>query len=243
MARLLLVEPDPNLNHNIKRILQKNSYRIDAFLNGDQALQSYNKHHHDLCIINMTLHKSSGLELLTKIRSKSGTVPIIMLTTNSTIEETLLAFANGADHCQHIPFSVPEMIMRIQVFLRRIPPIRRSTFFKIGTLSFDVENRELRDENGKLYRELSPMEARFLMYLCQNTDRGLTREEMLFSVWDKSTYFAGRSMDVYVSRVRKILRDTKNGKIVTLKNIGFRVELVSVQDLSNAMSPPLENEK
>jgi DNA-binding response OmpR family regulator len=179
------------------------------------------KHNFDLCLLDVVLPKKNGMYLASQIRAINDTIPILMLTSKNMDDDKIAGFQSGADDYITKPFNLQELLLRVQVFLKRTKKKEEGqTSFKIGNLDFDYKNLILKD--GKTEHQLTQREADLIKFLCQNNNRVLKRDEILMQVWGKEDYFLGRSMDVFITKVRKYLRDQPGVELQTVHGIGFK---------------------
>lgn len=169
--------------------------------------------------------KKDGFTLAKQIRSQNQQVPILFVTAKSMQEDKIEGFKQGGDDYIVKPFSMEELCLRIEVFLRRSVPAQQNENFKLGNFQFDCTNFILQHGGGE--KTLTQKEAEVLKLLCRNKDRVLKREEILNAVWGNDDYFLGRSMDVFISKLRKYLRDDPRVQIVNYHGVGFRLEVAS----------------
>ena len=223
-AKILLVEDDPNLGFVIKDNLMLKGYDVTLCENGADGYQTFLNKPFDLCVLDVMMPKQDGFSLAKSIREKNTQVPILFVTAKSMLEDKIAGFESGGDDYIIKPFSMDELILRIGVFLRRsIPPNGREEVFSIGTFSFNFTNLTLSHANGS--KILTHKEAEVLRLLSENKNRVLKREEILKAVWGDDDYFLGRSMDVFISKLRKYLKDDPNVQIVNYHGVGFRLEV------------------
>jgi DNA-binding response OmpR family regulator len=166
--------------------------------------------------------KKDGMELANSIRKKNENIPIIMLTSKNMDNDKIAGFESGADDYVTKPYNLHELLLRIQVFLKRSKKKEDEgpVMFKIGDLNFDYTNLVLKNE--KVEHQLTQREADLVRYLCLNANRVLKRDEILMNVWGKDDYFLGRSMDVFITKVRKYLKSQSAAKLQTIHGIGFK---------------------
>jgi len=224
--KILLVEDDPNLGFVIEDNLAIKGYDILRCQDGLQAEEAFNKGAFDLCILDVMLPKKDGFSLAKLFRQQNSHIPILFLTAKSLTEDKLLGFQSGADDYITKPFSLDELVYRIEVFLRRSnvqsPPVPDG-IFTVGKFSFDPA-RLILAKNGNT-KTLTQKEAEVLKLLYTNRDRVMKREEILRQVWGDDDYFMGRSMDVFISKLRKYLREDPAIQIVNYHGVGFRLEV------------------
>jgi DNA-binding response OmpR family regulator len=223
---ILLVEDDPSLGFVIKDNLTLKGYDVTLCTDGVEGENTFHQQAFHLCILDVMLPKKDGFALATTIRQKNKEVPILFLTAKSMTEDKLAGFQTGGDDYITKPFSLEELVYRIEVFLRRSNgqvPAENANIFHVGRFSFDPFNLTLR--NGGIEKTLTQKEAEVLKLLFQNRDRVLKREEILKQVWGDDDYFMGRSMDVFISKLRKYLKDDPAIQIVNYHGVGFRLEV------------------
>jgi len=221
--KILLVEDDPVLGYVVKDFLQKQDFEVTHCTDGDAAWQQFMKNLYDICLLDILLPgKKDGMELANSIRKKNENIPIILLSSKNMDNDKIAGFETGADDYITKPYNLQELLLRIQVFLKRTKKKDDSgpVVFKIGTLNFDYTNLVL--GNDEVEYQLTQREADLVRYLCLNANRVLKRDEILMNVWGKDDYFLGRSMDVFITKVRKYLKSQPNAKLQTIHGIGFR---------------------
>lgn len=234
-TNILLVEDDPNLSDVLKDYLELLGYTVLLAEDGEIGLETFKKKilindGIDLCILDVMLPRMDGFTLAIAIRELNYEVPIIFLTARGQMEDRIAGFKAGCDDYMAKPFSSEELSLRIEAILKRC----RVTFkpapgenYQLGLYSFDTSNLELKF--GETKQNLTPKEAALLRLLCQNMNTLLPREKALREIWGNDDYFIGRSMDVFITKLRKYLRDDPNVAIINVHGSGFRLE---VKDLS-----------
>jgi DNA-binding response OmpR family regulator len=221
-ARILLVEDDINLGFVIKDNLEINAFEVVLCDDGEKGWQSYQQSEFDICVLDVMLPKKDGFSLAQSIRQQNEQVPIIFLTAKSMKEDKIAGFRIGADDYMTKPFSIEELILRIEVFLKRSKPVLTSPqIFTLGAYTFEPTNLLLTLGDQKQY--LTQKEADILKLFCQNRDQTLRREEILKQIWGDDDYFIGRSLDVFISKLRKYLKDDDRIELLNLHGIGFRL--------------------
>lgn len=225
--KILLVEDDPSLGFVIKDNLMLKGYEVTLCTDGEAGEETFHKGVFHLCILDVMLPKKDGFAVASSIRQKNKDIPVLFLTAKSMIEDKLIGFQTGADDYITKPFSLDELICRIDVFLRRSNGHASSTelkgVFHVGQFQFDPSNLVLKNQVTE--KTLTQKEADVLKLLYQNRDRVLKREEILTQVWGDDDYFMGRSMDVFISKLRKYLKEDPSIQIVNYHGVGFRLEL------------------
>jgi DNA-binding response OmpR family regulator len=223
-TKILLVEDDPSLGFVIKDNLEMKGYQVTLCNDGESGENTFHQNAFDLCILDVMMPRKDGFTVARNIRKKNTQVPILFVTAKSMLEDKAEGFSAGGDDYITKPFSVEELQMRIEVFLRRSTG-RESidSVFHLGQFVFDSSNLTL--SNSEHTRTLTQKEADVLGLLCKNRDRVLKREEILKAVWGDDDYFLGRSMDVFISKLRKYIKDDPGVQIVNYHGIGFRLEV------------------
>lgn len=222
--RILLVEDDPNLGFVIKDNLSMKGYDVTLCKDGMEGELTFATGKFELCIFDVMLPKKDGFSLARSVREKDKQIPILFLTAKSMTEDKLAGFQSGADDYITKPFSLEELIYRIEVFLRRTYAVTPDEkIYRVGQYEFDPSNLILRGQESQ--KTLTQKEAEVLKLLYKNRDRVLKREEILNEVWGDDDYFMGRSMDVFISKLRKYLREDPAIQIVNYHGVGFRLEV------------------
>jgi DNA-binding response OmpR family regulator len=228
-AKILLVEDDPNLSLVLKDYLEILFYETTLCADGEEALNEFKTNFYDLCILDVMLPKKDGFTLAKEIRKFNKEVPIIFLTAKSMKEDRIKGFQLGADDYITKPFSTEELSLRIEAILRRskkksyFPVVDNIEIYKIGKFSFDYTNMVLKSDKAEQY--LTRKEADLLKLLCINKNKLVHREIALKSIWGGSDYFTGRSMDVFITRLRKYLKDDPEVSITNVHGTGFKLEI------------------
>lgn len=225
--KILLVEDDPNLGFVTKDRLSDAGFNVTLAKDGVSGYQSFMQQNYDLCIFDIMLPKKDGFELAKDARQAKKNVPIIFLTAKSLLEDKIRGFKEGADDYITKPFSMEELVLRVEAILKRNKnpeeSIKKKELFKIGKYIFDYKNLELKiGENAKT---LTKKEAELLRLLCLNQGNVLEREVALNIVWGNDDYFLGRSMDVFITKLRKYLSEDKQIKITNVHGVGFKMEV------------------
>ena len=228
-ARILLVEDDPNLSLVLKDYLEILTYDTVFCDNGEDAFDLFKTEYFDLIILDVMLPKKDGFTIAKDIRRLNNDIPIIFLTAKTLKEDRIKGFNIGCDDYITKPFITEELSLRIEAILRRV---KKSISFPIvgeieqhilGKYTFDYTNMILKSPTGEQY--LTRKEADLLKLLCINKNRLVHREIALKSIWGDSDYFTGRSMDVFITRLRKYLREDENLCIINKHGTGFKLEI------------------
>jgi DNA-binding response OmpR family regulator len=224
--KILVAEDDLQLGFIIKDNLEEAGFEVINCPDGEAAWEHYQKSTPDLCILDVNMPYRDGFSLAKKIRQKSDIVPVFFLTAKSLEEDKLKGFASGGDDYIIKPFSMKELLSRIQVFLRRNKMLvtESTKNFTIGRFTFVPE--ELRLKNEKETIVLTQRESELLEFLCHHPNKVLKREEILSNVWGKNDFFLGRSMDVFMTRLRKLLATEPAVAIETIHGVGYRFTIL-----------------
>lgn len=223
-AKILLLEDDSNLGLIVREHLRLNGYDVDLVKNGDEGLESCGRNEYDLCLVDIMMPKMDGFAFARKIRSADDDVPIVFLTAKSLQEDKIEGFRIGCDDYITKPFSVEELLLRIQAVLKRAGKESKDddrTFFKIAGFEFDSLNRSL-SCNDQTFK-LTSKEAELLKLLCLNLNHTLDRSVALKKIWGEESYFSGRSMDVFISKLRKYLKNDSRIQIINIHGRGFKL--------------------
>lgn len=227
MQKILLAEDDPNLGDILKDYLElKGKFDVRLAKDGEEGLRLFNKEQFDLCILDVMMPKKDGFSLGKDIRKVNPDIPIIFATAKGMIEDKTEAFGLGGDDYITKPFRVEELLLRINALLKRATKDAGDeetlpTNFDIGSYVFDYTAQVItRDEHKQ---KLSTKEAELLRLLCLKKNDVLTREEALLKIWHDDNYFNGRSMDVFLSKLRKYLREDSQVEIVNVHGKGYKL--------------------
>ena len=222
--RILLVEDDPSLGYVIQDNLLLKGHDVILCADGAEGEAVFFQSPFHLCILDVMLPKKDGFSLARSIRERNSEVPIIFLTAKAMLEDKLRGFQTGADDYITKPFSLDELFYRVEVFLRRTAEKNTGEkVMNVGKFQFDPFSFTLKHDNQE--KTLTQKEAEVLQLLYRNRDRVLKREEILTQVWGDDDYFMGRSMDVFISKLRKYLKTDPDIQIVNYHGVGFRLEI------------------
>ena len=221
-ARILYVEDDETLGFVTKDNLEQNNYEIDHHLDGKSGLKAFVKKGYDLCLLDVMLPEMDGYELAQNIRKHNREIPILFLTAKSLKEDRIHGLQIGADDYITKPFSIEELILKIEIFLRRkYMASPASDKYTIGIFTLDYKNLKLISDQTE--SNMTQKEADLMKLLIENKDNTLRREDILKKLWGENDYFLGRSMDVFISRLRKYIRPDNNLIIENVHGVGFRL--------------------
>jgi DNA-binding response OmpR family regulator len=220
-TKLLVVEDDPNLGQILTDYLRLKNYDTVLCVDGVEGYEAFSKGKFDLCLLDVMMPKKDGFTLAHEIRQVDKNVPIIFLTAKSLKEDTITGFKQGADDYITKPFSMEELLLRINAVLRRTVKTDKKQIFKFGnsTLNYDNYMLEINEKQIKLTNK----EAQLLKLLCQNMNQTLDRSAALKMIWRDDSYFNARSMDVYITKLRKYLQPDEKVSILTVHGEGFKL--------------------
>lgn len=225
-AQILLVEDDPGLGFVIQDILRSKGYTVHLSRDGKEGLMQFNKNNYHLCLLDVMLPKKDGFELARDIRKIDPEVPIIFLTAKSMVADKVEGLKTGADDYITKPFSNEELLLRIEAVLKRykkdVVNNTSAAYFEIGTYTFHPDNLQLVRGDNKT--SLTKKEAAVLKILCEHKNKVIERELITNLIWGDDSYFVGRSLDVFITRLRKMLADDDDVQIVNIHGVGFRLE-------------------
>jgi DNA-binding response OmpR family regulator len=223
---VLLAEDDPNLGILLQEYLTVKGYKTELATDGNEGLDKFMAGSYDICILDVMMPKKDGFALAKEIRMKNAEVPIVFLTAKAMKEDTLQGFRAGADDYMTKPFEMEELIMRMQAIMRRVDKtgneVAPSKKVAIGKYVFDTQTQVLvYPEEGSV--KLTTKEAGLLELFSQNKNKPVSRSFALKLVWGDDTYFNARSMDVYITKLRKHLKKDSTIKILNLHGEGFKL--------------------
>jgi DNA-binding response OmpR family regulator len=220
--KILYVEDDETLSFVTKDNLEINEYDVTHCMDGESAVETFMKNSFDLCILDVMLPKMDGFAVAEKIRSADPNVPILFLTAKSMKEDKIHGLRLGADDYITKPFSIEELILKIEVFLRRkYVTVSSNDIYKVGAYSLDYRNLIL--SIGDESRNLTQKEADLLKMLLDHKNNVVKRSIILEKLWGEDDYFLGRSMDVFISRLRKYLAADPKIKLDNIHGVGFKL--------------------
>jgi len=224
-GRILLAEDDDHLRELVKDALEDEDYQVTDCINGQEAIDSFDKNKFDICLLDIMMPVKDGFTVAKKIRQQSDVIPSLFISTKALREDKIEGYQRGADDYIVKPFNMKELLLKLDVFLRRTKKMFSETKqeFNIGKIHFDYTDLRLTNDDGVF--DLKQKEADLLKFLCEHPNRILKREEILMAVWGKNDYFLGRSMDVFMSKVRKYLRPDPAVVLETIHGTGYRFTL------------------
>ena len=223
--KLLLTEDDPNLGSLLKDYLDAKGFQTALATNGKEGYSLFSKEKYDLCILDVMMPVMDGFTLAKEIRKSDKNIPIVFLTAKSMKEDTIEGFQAGADDYITKPFSMEELLLRLQAILRRTKGQNGTkpdkTNFTIGNYKFE-HLRQILSINGK-EQKLTTREADLLKMLSMHENEVLDRNFALKTLWNDDSYFNARSMDVYITKLRKYLKEDSRVEILNIHGKGFRL--------------------
>ena len=229
VKKILLLEDDKNLGFVLQENLELRGYKVRLCPNGEDGLSAYHGEHFDLCLVDVMMPKKDGFTFAREVRQKDQQTPIIFLTAKSMKEDKIEGFQIGCDDYVTKPFSMEELSLRIEAILKRTGTLTQSIIqgagepavFSIGTYTFDF-SRQVLESKGKK-QKLTSREADLLRLLCIHQNRTLERDYALNTIWGNDSYFNGRSMDVFISRLRGYLKRDANVEIINVHGRGYKL--------------------
>ena len=222
--RILLVEDDENLGYVIQDLLSMNGYKVHLARDGKEGLLFFNKTTYDLCLIDVMMPKKDGFELAEDIKKVNNSVPLVFLTARNQKEDKIKGLKLGADDYITKPFDSDEFLLRVKAILRRSNTEKNDSDkeYRIGEYKFTPSTLILSKDNDS--RRLTKKESALLKLLCEHKGKILEREVVSNLIWGDDSYFVGRSMDVFITRLRKYLKEDPAISITNIHGVGFRLE-------------------
>jgi DNA-binding response OmpR family regulator len=224
--KILLAEDDVSLGLVISDQLNSDGYSVSLCCDGVEALQRFNEEEYHMCICDVMMPKKDGFTLVKDIRQQNSEIPILLLTAKSMTEDKVAGFNAGADDYLTKPFSVEELQLRVRALLKRVNlklDKPEEKLISLGCLSFDVENYILSSANET--KHLTKKEAQILKILYRFKNQVIPREVILNAVWGQDDYFVGRSLDVFITKLRKYLKEEPKIHISNIHGVGFKFEI------------------
>jgi DNA-binding response OmpR family regulator len=222
-TRILLCEDDENLGMLLREYLQAKGYNVTLAPDSEAGFQHFSSETFDLCILDVMMPKKDGFTLAQDIRKVNAVIPIVFLTAKSLKEDVLEGFRIGADDYINKPFSMEEMLLRIEAIMRRISgkKNKNGSEFQIGSMIFDAQKQTLTSDES--VAKLTTKECELLSLLVQNANSILERNYALKTIWVEDNYFNARSMDVYITKLRKLLKNDPNVEIINIHGKGYKL--------------------
>lgn len=225
-TKILLAEDDVNLGSLLKEYLKVKGYDVDLVEDGEKAYNHFMKNQYDICVLDVMMPKKDGFTLGKEIRQVNNKLPIIFLTAKNMKEDVLEGFKIGADDYLTKPFNIEELVFRIEAILRRTQNNKTTNgdvIFQLGKYVFDPKKQKLKSQDKD--NKLTTKESELLRLLCNNMNNVLERNYALKTVWTDDNYFNARSMDVYITKLRKYFKDEPLVEIINVHGKGYKLIL------------------
>jgi len=227
VARILIAEDDDNMRYMLQDSLEMAGYVVCAVGDGQTCLSTFLKEEFDLCLLDVMLPRKDGFSLAADIRKINRVIPIVFLTAKHLKEDRVQGFRIGADDYVTKPFSIEELLLRIEAILKRVyqTPTRADgeSIYELGDSAFNFQHQTVVSSRGTI--TLTNKEAKLLRLFCIHRNQVIERDLIQKAIWEDEGYFVGRSMDVFISRLRKILRDDERIVIQTIHGIGYKLQV------------------
>ena len=222
-VRILLCEDDENLGMLLREYLQTKGFEVDLQPDGEAGYKAFTRNKYDLCVLDVMMPKKDGFSLASDIRAMNSDIPIIFLTAKSMKEDILQGFKLGADDYLSKPFSMEELLYRIESILRRVKGKKAKdvVVYQIGEFTFDAQKQLLTIKGNS--QKLTTKESELLNLLAANSNSILERNYALKTIWVDDNYFNARSMDVYITKLRKLLKADPNVAIINIHGKGYKL--------------------
>lgn len=224
--KILIVEDDPNLGEILRDYLEIKGYPTVLAVNGEEGLKKFQNNTFDFLILDVMMPRMDGFTLAKEIRSKDTKIPMLFLTAKSMKQDTIEGFKSGADDYMTKPFSMEELLLRINAIMRRVAEVKTAeeeapTFFEMGKSTLNWDLLTLKTPTREI--KLTARENDLLRLFCENINRTVDRSDALKKIWKDDSYFNARSMDVYIAKLRKYLKDDSTLQILTIHGTGFKL--------------------
>ncbi|MDR0863852.1 MAG: response regulator transcription factor [Candidatus Symbiothrix sp.] len=222
-VKIFMCEDDENLGMLLREYLQAKGFDVDLFPDGEAGGKAFPKEKYDLCILDVMMPKKDGFTLAQEIKSVNAEIPVIFLTAKTMKEDILEGFKLGADDYLTKPFSMEELLLRIEAILRRVSGKKTAKDgpYILGSFVFDTQKQTLTRNNEVV--KLTTKESDLLGLLCENVNQMLERNYALKKIWGVVDYFNARSMDVYITKLRKLLKDDTDIEIMNIHGKGYKL--------------------
>lgn len=221
--KLFLCEDDENLGMLLREYLQAKGFDTDLYPDGEAGYKGFIKEKYDLCVVDVMMPKKDGISLVRDIRGVNSEIPIIFLTAKNMKDDILDGFKAGADDYITKPFSMEELVLRIEAIFRRVKgkKVKDQQVYHFGEMTFDTQKQILTiaDQSTKL----TTKESELLGLLCAHANEILERNHALKQIWVDDNYFNARSMDVYITKLRKLLKPLKDIEIINIHGKGYKL--------------------
>ncbi len=222
-AKILLCEDDENLGMLLREYLITKGYDTTLCYDGEEGLKAFHNDNFDICILDVMMPKKDGFTLAMDIRHTNTSVPIVFLTARALKEDIIEGFRIGADDYLTKPFSMEELTFRVEAILRRVQgtKVKEKNVYNLGDYVFDKQKQTL--SFGEESKKLTTKENDLLLLLCQNMNEILQRDFALKKIWVDDNYFNARSMDVYITKLRKLLSKDERVQIINVHGKGYKL--------------------
>jgi len=227
---ILLCEDDENLGMLLREYLSAKGYNAELHSDGEAGFKAFARNKYDLCVLDVMMPKMDGFALAQEIRKVNSEVPIIFLTAKTLKDDVLAGFKLGADDYITKPFSMEELTFRVEAILRRVNGKKNkdNTMYQIGRFTFDTQ-KQLLTIDGK-HTKLTTKESELLALLCVHANEMLQRDFALKAIWTDDNYFNARSMDVYITKLRKHLKEDESIEIINIHGKGYKLVIPNVEE-------------
>lgn len=220
--RILLAEDDLNLGFLLVEYLDSEGFDVKLYKDGEMAFNAFKSNDFDLCLLDVMLPRMDGFSLAASIRARSRDIPLLFISAKALKEDKLKAYGLGADDYITKPFDEEELVWKLKAVVRRLnngESHNDGPLLNIGSYVFDYKNQCLK--LGSEIKRITVKEAEVLRYLCNHKNKVIKREEMLVSIWGKNDYFLGRSLDVFITKIRKYLKEDPGIRVENVFGVGF----------------------
>lgn len=220
--QILLAEDDPNLGILLVDYLESEGFGVKLCKNGEEAVEIFRNQAFDLCLLDVMMPKLDGFSLAAAIRMKDAMVPLLFITARSMKEDKLKGYGLGADDYITKPFDVDELLWKVRAIIRRnagLASEKKTELIQIGSYVFDFQNQTISRNNE--IRRITEKESVVLAYLSSHRNTVVRREELLTNLWGENDYFMGRSLDVFITKIRKYLKNDPSVRIENVFGVGF----------------------
>lgn len=227
LPHILVVEDDITLATLLKENLKLNGYTTRLCKDGEEAWQVFQKERFDLCLLDVNMPRKSGFELARLIREQDAFTPLVFLTANSSEEDKLKGFGLGADEYITKPFSTQELLARLKAILKRSASVKpeivvKEEVYELGSMKIDIPNHIVFFPENK-EKKISGTECDLLRLFVKNKNVLLTRNSLLLSIWGRDDFYTARNLDVYINKLRKLIKDDPNVEIINVHGSGFKM--------------------
>ncbi len=226
---ILLCEDDENLGMLLREYLNAKGYAAELYPDGEAGYKAFLTNKYDMCVLDVMMPKKDGFTLAQEIRQTNTDIPIVFLTAKTLKEDVLEGFKIGADDYLTKPFSMEELTFRIEAIMRRIhgKRVKESSVYKLGRFTFDTQKQQLSIDGN--IKKLTTKESELLALLCAHANEILQRDFALKTIWIDDNYFNARSMDVYITKLRKHLKEDDSLEIINIHGKGYKLIVPGVE--------------